>query len=119
MRLKLLPMDTVKVDRSFIENIARDPRDRALVMAIVAMARNLGVTVVAEGVETMEQLEVLRSFETQPLAVLRCDKVQGNLFSMPVECEKVPSLFDLAADEEGPFESVRRVVAHRARAFRQ
>ena len=119
MRLKLLPMDTVKVDRSFIENIARDPRDRALVMAIVAMARNLGVTVVAEGVETMEQLEVLRSFETQPLAVLRCDKVQGNLFSTPVEMDKVPSLFDLAADEEGPFESIRRVVAHRARAFRQ
>ena len=118
MRLKLLPMDTVKVDRSFIENIARDPKDRALVMAIVAMARNLGVTVVAEGVETLEQLEVLRSFETQPLAVLRCDKVQGNLFSTPVEMEKVPSLFDLAAENDGPFESIRRVVAHRSKAFR-
>ncbi len=119
MRLKLLPMDTVKVDRSFIENIARDPKDRALVMAIVAMARNLGVKVVAEGVETMEQLEVLRSFETQPLAVLRCDKVQGNLFSTPVGTEGVPSLFDLAADDDGPFESIRRVVAHRSRALRQ
>ena len=117
MRLKLLPMDAVKVDRSFIENIAQDPKDRALVMAIVAMARNLGVTVVAEGVETLEQLEVLRSFEAQPLSVLRCDKVQGNLFSTPVETDEVPSLFDLAADTEGPFESIRRVVAHRARAF--
>ena len=119
MRLKLMPMDAVKVDRSFIENIAKDPKDRALVMAIVAMARNLGVKVVAEGVETLEQLEVLRSFETQPLAVLRCDKVQGNLFSTPVETEEVPSLFDLAVAADGPFESIRRVVAHRARAIRQ
>jgi len=119
MRLKQLPMNAVKVDRSFIENIAKDPKDRALVMAIVAMAGNLGVDVVAEGVETLEQLEVLRSFETQPLTVLRCDKVQGNLFSTPVETDEVPSLFALAADADGPFESIRRVVAHRARAFRQ
>ncbi len=119
MRLKQLPMNAVKVDRSFIENIAKDPKDRALVMAIVAMAGNLGVDVVAEGVETLEQLEVLRSFETQPLTVLRCDKVQGNLFSTPVETDEVPSLFALAADVDGPFESIRRVVAHRARAFRQ
>ena len=119
MRLKQLPMDTVKVDRSFIENIAKDPKDRALVMAIVAMARNLGVVVVAEGVETLEQLEVLRSFETQPMEVLRCDKVQGNLFSTPVDTDEVPSLFDLAAGDDGPFECVRRVVAHRARALRK
>ena len=52
MRMKHLPMDAVKIDRSFIENIALDPRDRALVMAIVALARNLGVEVVAEGVES-------------------------------------------------------------------
>ena len=119
MRLKQLPMNTVKVDRSFINNIARDARDRALVMAIVAMARNLGVSVVAEGVETLEQLEVLRSFETQSPTVLRCDKVQGYLFSRPVEMEKVRALFALAADDNGPFGSVRRVVAHRPRALRR
>lgn len=119
MRLKQLPMNTVKVDRSFINNIARDPKDRALVMAIVAMARNLGVGVVAEGVETLEQLEVLRSLETQSPTVLRCDRVQGYLFSRPVDIEKVPALFALAAEDHGPFASVRRVVAHRPRALSQ
>jgi EAL domain-containing protein (putative c-di-GMP-specific phosphodiesterase class I) len=114
MRLKLLPMDAVKVDRSFIEHIADDDRDRALVMAIVAMARNLGVDVIAEGVETIEQLKVLRSFEAQPMSVLRCDKVQGYLFSGPVDKEEVPALFKQAEMDVGPFESVRRVVAHRA-----
>lgn len=92
MRMKHLPMDAVKIDRSFIENIALDPRDRALVMAIVALARNLGVEVVAEGVETREQLEVLRSFESQPVNMFRCDKVQGYLFSRPVSRDEIPEL---------------------------
>lgn len=92
-RLKLLPLDAVKVDRSFIENITHDHRDRALVMAIVAMARNLGVDVVAEGVETEEQLEVLRSFQSEPLEMLRCDRLQGFLFSRPVAKGEIPDLF--------------------------
>ena len=92
MRMKHLPMDAVKIDRSFIENIAADPRDRALVMAVVALARNLGVEVVAEGVETREQLEVLRSFSSQPLNMFRCDKVQGFLFSRPVSRDEIPEL---------------------------
>jgi len=90
--MKHLPMDAVKIDRSFIENIAADPRDRALVMAVVALARNLGVEVVAEGVETREQLEVLRSFSSQPLNMFRCDKVQGFLFSRPVSRDEIPEL---------------------------
>lgn len=92
VRLKLLPMDAVKVDRSFIENIAEDPRDRALVMAIIALARNLGVEVIAEGVETREQLEVLRSFEGRPVHMFRCDKIQGNLFSGPIARDEIPDL---------------------------
>jgi predicted signal transduction protein with EAL and GGDEF domain len=92
MRMKELPMDAVKIDRSFIENIAVDPRDRALVMAVVALARNLGVEVVAEGVETREQLEVLRSFDSQPVNMFRCDKVQGYLFSRPVSRDEMPDL---------------------------
>lgn len=92
-RLKQLPLDAVKVDRSFIENIAHDHRDRALVMAIVAMARNLGVDVIAEGVETPEQLAVLRSFQSQPMDMLRCDRVQGYLFSRPVGQREIPDLF--------------------------
>jgi len=93
VRMKLIPMDAVKVDRSFIENIAEDPRDRALVMAIVALARNLGVEVVAEGVETREQLEVLRSFEGQPIDMFHCDKIQGNFFSAPIAPGEIPDLF--------------------------
>ena len=92
-RLKLLPMHAVKVDQSFIENIVEDPRDRALVMAMVAMARNLGVDVVAEGVESVDQLEVLRSFESQSVTLFRCDKLQGFLFSRPVGKDEVPELF--------------------------
>lgn len=92
-RLKLLPMHAVKVDQSFIENIVEDPRDRALVMAMVAMARNLGVDVVAEGVESVDQLEVLRSFESQPVTLFRCDKLQGFLFSRPVPKSEMPELF--------------------------
>ena len=92
VRMKLIPMDAVKVDRSFIENIAEDPRDRALVMAIVALARNLGVEVVAEGVETREQLEILRSFEGQPVDMFHCDKIQGNFFSSPVSPREIPDL---------------------------
>jgi diguanylate cyclase (GGDEF)-like protein/PAS domain S-box-containing protein len=92
VRMKLLPMDAVKVDRSFIENIAEDPRDRALVMAIVALARNLDAEVVAEGVETLEQLEVLQSFDGQPAHMFRCDKMQGNLFSCPVPPDEIPDL---------------------------
>ena len=76
MRLKLLPMDTVKVDRSFIENIAKDPKDRALVMAIVAMARNLGVKVVAEGVENQQDWDLVAS--------MGCDQVQGYFVSRPL-----------------------------------
>ncbi len=93
VRMKLMPMDAVKVDRSFIENIAEDPRDRALVMAIVALARNLGVEVVAEGVETREQLEVLRSFQGQPIDMFHCDKIQGNFFSGPIAPGEIPDLF--------------------------
>ena len=61
-------------------------------MAVVALARNLGVEVVAEGVETREQLEVLRSFESQPVNMFRCDKVQGFLFSRPVSRDEMPDL---------------------------
>jgi EAL domain-containing protein (putative c-di-GMP-specific phosphodiesterase class I) len=101
VRMKLIPMDAVKVDRSFIEHIAEDPRDRALVMAIVALARNFGVEVVAEGVETREQLEVLRSFEDQPANMFHCDKIQGNFFSCPIAPEEIPALFERHGDQSG------------------
>ncbi len=103
MRMKHLPMDAIKIDRSFIMNIVEDPRDRALVMAIVALARNLGVEVVAEGVETSDQLEILRSFESQPVNLFRCDKVQGYYFSRPVSSSEISDLFKRSFLPDGEF----------------
>jgi EAL domain-containing protein (putative c-di-GMP-specific phosphodiesterase class I) len=73
--LKRLPIDTVKLDRSFVTGATTDPDDAALVMAIVTLAHNLRLRVVAEGVETEEQLAFLR--------LLRCDEGQGYLFGKP------------------------------------
>jgi len=74
--LKRLPIDTLKLDQSFVNGATTDPDDAALVMAIVTLAHNLRLKVVAEGIETAEQLAFLR--------LLRCDEGQGYLFSKPV-----------------------------------
>ncbi len=75
--LKRFPIDTLKIDRSFISDITTDQDDAAISQAIVSMARSLRLSVIAEGVETNEQLEVVRS--------LGCDTVQGFLFSRPLD----------------------------------
>jgi diguanylate cyclase (GGDEF)-like protein/PAS domain S-box-containing protein len=71
--LKRLPVDTVKVDRSFVDGLGTDPEDSAIVAAVVNLGHTLGLTVVAEGVETDEQLA--------ELVALGCDQAQGFLFS--------------------------------------
>ena len=73
--LKRLPLDTIKIDRSFIIDIPKSPNDVELVNAIVVMAHTLHLQVVCEGVETPEQLELISQFGT--------DHVQGYLFSRP------------------------------------
>ena len=75
--LRSYPFDTVKIDRSFINDITADPLDRELVNAAIAMAHSLGLTVVAEGVETEGQLALL--------AAQGCELAQGYLFSPPVD----------------------------------
>ncbi len=82
--LKRFPVDTLKIDRSFVRGLPGDAEDAALVEAIVAMARSLGLRVAAEGVETSAQLAFLRE--------LGCELVQGYLFSRPVAAEQVPEL---------------------------
>ena len=74
--LKQLPIDTVKLDQSFVKGATSDPDDAALVMAIVTLAHNLKLKVIAEGIETPEQLTFLR--------LLRCDEGQGYLFGKPM-----------------------------------
>jgi EAL domain-containing protein (putative c-di-GMP-specific phosphodiesterase class I) len=74
--LKRLPLDEVKIDRSFVIGMADDPSDAAIVRSTIDLARHLGLEVVAEGVETAEVLDVL--------AALECDVAQGFLLSRPL-----------------------------------
>lgn len=71
--LKRFPIDTLKIDKTFVSDVCKDPHDTAIVRAIITLGHALDLTVIAEGVETQEQLEYLRS--------LGCDVVQGFLFS--------------------------------------
>jgi len=84
--LKRLPIDVLKIDQSFVRDATTDPDDAALVMAIITLAHNLRLRVVAEGVETAEQLRFLQ--------LLRCDEIQGYFFSRPCSADDMVSLFD-------------------------
>jgi EAL domain-containing protein (putative c-di-GMP-specific phosphodiesterase class I) len=83
-QLKRFPIDTLKVDRSFIRDIPKDSEDEAITEAIIAMGRTLGVTVVAEGVETSEQEAFLRS--------RACDEMQGFYFCKPSHPDALAAL---------------------------
>jgi diguanylate cyclase (GGDEF)-like protein/PAS domain S-box-containing protein len=82
--LRKFPVDTLKIDQSFIRQISAVGEDTAIVIAVINMARNLRLRVVAEGVETLEELEFLR--ENQ------CDEAQGYYFSRPVPPEQCADL---------------------------
>jgi EAL domain-containing protein (putative c-di-GMP-specific phosphodiesterase class I) len=82
--LQNLPVDTLKIDRSFIKSIKQDGGRSEIVQAIISLAHNLKMKVVAEGVETREQLDTLTA--------LRCNGAQGFLFARPVPAEEAEKL---------------------------
>lgn len=82
--LKRLPIDALKIDRSFVRDISTDPDDAAIVTAITTMAHSLDLKVIGEGVETQQQLAFLRA--------LQCDAMQGYYFSKPVPSDMLGKL---------------------------
>jgi diguanylate cyclase (GGDEF)-like protein/PAS domain S-box-containing protein len=84
--LKRFDIDYLKIDRSFIRDLTEDESDKALTEAIIVMAHKLGIKAIAEGVETVEQRDLLLSFG--------CDFFQGSLFSSPVPEEQFRQLLD-------------------------
>ena len=88
--LKSLPLDIIKIDKSFIDDIPDDQNDVEITKAILALSHSLGYTVVAEGVEKPEQLHLLQR--------LNCEIAQGYLFSKPVPADQLQQLLSHSED---------------------
>jgi EAL domain-containing protein (putative c-di-GMP-specific phosphodiesterase class I) len=82
--LKRFPIDVLKIDRSFVNDITTDPDDAAIVASIISLAHSLRLTVIAEGVETEAQLAYLQQHD--------CDQIQGYFFSRPVTAQALESM---------------------------
>ena len=85
--LKQFPLDTIKIDESFIHDVIRSAEDKGLTEAVIALGKSLSLTVVAEGVETMEQADFLRTHS--------CDEFQGFYGSVPMPAEEFANLLQL------------------------
>jgi diguanylate cyclase (GGDEF)-like protein len=94
--LRQFPVDALKIDRSFVKDLHTSSDDAAICAAIIAMARELKLKVVAEGVENVEQLEFLRKH--------RCDQVQGYLISAPIPVADLQKLLRRTPHGDGTYE---------------
>lgn len=99
-RLRDFPVDELKIDRSFVANMAADGRDRAIVQSMVALGSALDLAVVAEGVETSEQLAILRT--------IGCGAAQGYIVSPPARAGAIPARVRALRSAAGGDQTVRR-----------
>ena len=89
--LKKLPVEKLKIDQSFVRDIEIDPDDQLIVKATIDLAHTLGMTVIAEGVETAKGYELLRK--------MKCDYVQGYYISRPIEANQIPGWYGDAVEK--------------------
>lgn len=83
--LRRFPIDHLKIDKAFVQSIQQDEEDRSIIATIIALGHNLHMPVIAEGVETEEQANLLKNYN--------CDMFQGYLFSRPLPAEMIPAKF--------------------------
>jgi EAL domain-containing protein (putative c-di-GMP-specific phosphodiesterase class I) len=95
--LKRLPVDVLKIDRSFVQDIVSSADSAAMVVAIVSLAHGLRMNVIAEGVETLEQLDYLRN--------CGCDEVQGYVYCQPQTVQEVEPLLRAGRMEPAPMDA--------------
>lgn len=93
--LKYLPINTLKIDKSFVDQIAYCENEKAIANTLIQLAHNLNMDVIAEGVETKEQLEVLKS--------QKCDTIQGYFFSKPLPSNKLESILKCSYSKNSKF----------------
>ncbi|WP_185961377.1 PAS domain S-box protein [Telmatospirillum sp. J64-1] len=94
--LKRFPLDVIKIDRSFVNDIATDPDDLEIIRTIISMGHSLRRRIIAEGVETVEQRQLLEA--------LNCDEIQGYLISRPVPAEELTRMLQAQASAEAALE---------------
>ncbi|MBE9528822.1 MAG: PAS domain S-box protein [Proteobacteria bacterium] len=104
--IKTLPIDLLKIDRAFVQDLNSNPDDNAIVMAVVQMAHSMDIEVLAEGVESEEQLVYLNS--------VGCDKLQGYFFSRPVPHDEIEALLEEASKVKLDIEPAAQRAAKKA-----
>ena len=109
--LKRFPVERLKIDRSFIQDLPDDEDDRAVASAVISLGQKLNLRVIAEGVETEEQVAFLRENH--------CDELQGYHFSRPVAADAIPALLLRRAIASAPRPAKKRRPQRRPRAVRR